>query len=79
MHIMHFLYSRSSYTDASLHGVSAGYAFLKVFVFFFLDSTFKKFSRASSMDEDGGSATNADAAFLCHQDSIAIYTHLRTK
>ena len=44
----------------------------------FLDCTFKKFSRASSMDDVGGSATNADAAFRCHQDSIAICTHLRT-
>lgn len=31
------------------------------------------------MDDVGGSATNADAAFLCHQDSIAICNHLSTK
>lgn len=61
--------------------VFAGCAFVEASVYgtYVLDCTFKKFLRASSMDEVGGSATNTDAAFLCHHDSLAICTHIQTK
>ena len=36
--------------------------------------TFIKFSRASSTDDVGGSATKVAAAFLCHHDNILTCT-----